>query len=65
MGDRVRVRIGIDAHVELDGEVLEWEEVDVEEDDVDEDELPKIKGEKGEVTPNDWTVRKGLWRLRV
>jgi hypothetical protein len=64
-GDRVRVRMGVDASVELDGEVLEWEEVDGDEDEVDEDELPKIKGEKGEITPNDWVVRKALWRLRV
>ncbi|KAF2430824.1 hypothetical protein EJ08DRAFT_211220 [Tothia fuscella] len=76
-GDRVRVAIGRDAWVEVDGGVVEWgsgrEEGSSDGDGEEEEGLPKIKRWKDRVDVDvdvrelggEWVVKRGQWRLRV
>jgi hypothetical protein len=68
--DRVRITIGKDAWVELDGAVLEWDDVAEDEDQrLNDGDLPAVK-KWGDVDREldksmAWIVVKGQWRLRV
>ena len=73
-GERVRVRVGRDAHVELDGAVVEWAERDVEAERrggasaAAERALPPVRRWKDGVDIGlgvEWVVAKSQWRLRV
>lgn len=76
-GERVRVRVGRDAHVELDGAVVEWAEREVEAERrgggggasaAVERALPPVRRWKDDVDIGlgaEWVVTKSQWRLRV
>ena len=79
-GDRVRVRIECDSHVEVNGKALEWGEPDSRSppkagESRPPDKLPPVKrwarqqpcaASNEELDDNiDWIVRRGHWRLRV
>jgi hypothetical protein len=75
-GERVRVRIGRDAHVELDGAVIEWAGRDAELErrgstssaSLADRALPPVRRwkEGADISPAvEWVVAKSQWRLRV
>jgi len=61
-GERVKVSIGRDAWVELDGKEIEWREKKGEE---DERLLPPSKNLNLGMANGDWYVTKGQWRLKI
>jgi hypothetical protein len=63
--DQVKVRIGRDTSIELNGKELVWD--NEEEDDDDEASFPRLKrqpGDRSDLNPI-WAVPRALWRLQV